>query len=425
MIIPIFIMNKGCPHRCLFCNERLTAQNHPNRLEEAGFQETVRAYLRGGRRKSGPVQIAFYGGTFTGMPRDEQRRLLELAGFFLREGTVDDIRISTRPDEIKAEGLDLIKGFGVRTVEIGAQSLDDEVLLLSRRGHTAADTLHAVSLLKEWGFAMGIHLMAGLPGDSPERFAETIDKVIALSPDMVRIHPTIVLRDTPLADAFWEGSYAPLSLSEAVSQCKNALKKLTAAGIAVIRMGLQTTRELEEPGAVVAGPFHPAFRSHVESAIFFEMAAALCESAGWGENNPKRHTDHLPAIASEDNLATALSSAFIRGKSLTFTVSPADVSHLKGPQKENITALKARFNLADIRITADPSLPRRTLILTEGNRQVKTDWSGQIIEFHREDMAGLKPDASRKKSLFPSPGGRGLRGGGNNMLGYDRLPPQP
>lgn len=364
MIIPIFIMNRGCPHRCLFCNEELTAENRPERLEETGFQETVRAYLRGHGRKTGPVQIAFYGGTFTGMPREKQRRLLEFAAFFLREGTVDAIRISTRPDEIDAEGLDLIKDFGVRTVEVGAQSLDDDVLSRSKRGHTAADTLHALSLLRERGFETGIHLMAGLPGDSPERFAGTIDKVIALTPDMVRIHPTIVLRDTPLADAFRRGDYTPLTLSESVSQCKDALKKLTAAGIAVIRMGLQSTQGLEEPGAVVAGPFHPAFRSLVESAIFLDMAAALCESS--------------------------LSSGCARGKSLTFTVSPADVSHLSGPRKENIATLEERFKPVDIHITADPSLPRRTLILTAGNRRVKTDWSGRMMEFHKEALADLR-----------------------------------
>jgi histone acetyltransferase (RNA polymerase elongator complex component) len=361
MIIPIFIMNRGCPHRCLFCNEELTAENRPDRLDETGFRETVRAYLGNRRRKSGPVQIAFYGGTFTGMPREEQRRLLELAAFFLREGTVDHIRISTRPDEIDAEGLDLIESFGVRTVEVGTQSLNDDVLRLSQRGHTAADTLHAVSLLKERGFATGIHLMAGLPGDSPERFAETIDKAITLSPDMVRIHPTIVLRDTPLADAFRRGGYTPLTLSEAVLQCKDALKKLTAAGIPVIRMGLQTTRRLEEPGAVVAGPFHPAFGSLVASATFLEMAAALCESV--------------------------LSSGLAPGKTLAFTVSPADVFHLKGPRKVNITALKERFKPSDIRITADPSLPRWTLILSGGNRRVKTDRSGRIMELHGKDAA--------------------------------------
>jgi histone acetyltransferase (RNA polymerase elongator complex component) len=363
MIIPFFIANRGCPHRCLFCNEALTAESRPDRLEEAVFRETVRAYLEAGRRKGGPVEIAFYGGTFTGMPAEEQRRLLGLAAFFLREGTIDHIRISTRPDEIDAEGLDLLWSSGVRTVEVGAQSLDDEVLRLSQRGHTAADTLHAVSLLKERRFATGIHLMTGLPGDSPERFARTIDAVIALSPDTVRIHPTIVLRDTPLADAFRKGNYRPLTLAEAVVQCKEALKKLTAAGIPVIRMGLQTTRALEAPGAVVAGPFHPAFGTLVASAVFFDMAGALCESM--------------------------LAGGFTLRKSLTFTASPADVFHINGPRKANIAALKERFEPADIRVTADPSLPRWTLILTAGSRGMKMDKSGQITGLHRKEVADL------------------------------------
>jgi len=364
MIIPIFIINRGCPHRCLFCNEELTAENRPDLLEEAGFRKSVRAYIEGNRRKSGPVELAFYGGTFTGMPSEEQRRLLALAAPYLREGAVDRIRVSTRPDEIDAEGLDLLEAFGVRTVEVGTQSLDDDILRLSKRGHTAADTLRAASLLRERGFATGIHLMAGLPGDSPERFAGTIEKTIALSPDTVRIHPTIVLRDTPLAAAFRKGEYAPLTLEEAVRQCKEALKKLTAAGISVIRMGLQTTRGLEAPGAIVAGPFHPAFGSLVASAIFLDMAADLCESA--------------------------LSSTPARGKTLAFTVSPADVFHLNGPRKANTAALKERFKPADIRITADPSLPRWTLILSEGNRRVKTDRSGRITALRGEEAADMK-----------------------------------
>jgi hypothetical protein len=206
--------------------------------------------------------------------------------------------------------------------------------------------------------------MPGLPGDSPERFARTVDKVIALCPDTVRIHPTLVLRDTPLVDAFRQGAYTPLTLSEAVAQCKDALKKLTAAGIAVIRMGLQTTRGLEGPGAVVAGPYHPAFGSLVASAIFLDMAAALCEAA--------------------------LSPARAKGNTITFTVAPADVFHLNGPRKANIAALKERFKSADIRVAADPSLPRWTLILTTGSRGMKMDKSGRITGLHRKEVADLK-----------------------------------
>jgi histone acetyltransferase (RNA polymerase elongator complex component) len=361
LIIPIFLMNRGCPHRCLFCNERLTGGDRPEKITETAFTETVRTHLDSVRRKSGSVQIAFYGGTFTGMEPEEQNRLLELAAPFLREGAVNGIRISTRPDGIDAAGLDLLRTAGVTTVEVGAQSLHDEVLLLSRRGHTAADSVRALALLKGKGFETGIHLMAGLPGDSPGRFAETIEQVIVLRPDMVRIHPTLVLRDTPLARTFREGNYLPLGLAEAVDLCKNALKALTAAGIAVIRLGLLTTRELEEPGAVIAGPFHPAFRSLVETALFLEMAAALLSSVG--------RRSSAPALLTKDNGG---------GLIPCFTLSPADLSNFYGARRKNIKALQERFGLGGIRVSHDPALPRRTLMLTVGGKRLMTDCSGQI-----------------------------------------------
>ena len=356
MIIPFFLMNQGCPHRCIFCNERLTAGDFPESITEASFAKTVRAYLGGAGRKPGPAQIAFYGGTFTAMEQKEQRRLLGLAAPFLREGMIDGIRLSTRPDEIGSDELDLVTAFGVKTIEVGAQSLDDEVLLHAQRGHTAADTARALILLRERGFKTGIHLMTGLPGDNRDRFHRTIDRVIALHPDMVRIHPTIVLRDTALAAAFQEGRYFPLTLTEAVEQCKDALKKLTTAGIPVIRLGIQTTRELEEPGAVAAGPFHPAFRSLVESALLREMAAALLTTAG-------------PA-----------------DKTASFTLAPANFSNFPGERRGNIAALKERFGLADIRITADPALPRLTLILKAGARTLRTDATGTVTECSRDDL---------------------------------------
>lgn len=371
LIIPFFLMNRGCPHRCLFCNERLTAGDRPERITETTLTETVRACLAGAGRRGGPAEIAFYGGTFTGMKREEQTRLLELAAPFLREGTVDGIRISTRPDGID-DCLDLLENSGVKTVEVGAQSLDDEVLLHSGRGHTAADTVRALQLLKDRGFKTGLHLMAGLPGDSPDRFAETIARVIALRPDMVRIHPTLVLRNTALADAFREGNYLPLGLADAVDLCKNALKKLISAGIPIIRLGLQTTRELEEPGAVVAGPFHPAFRSLVETALFLEMATALLEAARQGNS--------FPAISSDERIAGRMAVHFV--------LSPADVSNFCGHRRENIDLLKRRFHLAEVRITSDPALPRHNLVLTSGKRRLQTDLSGKVREIKTDPFAG-------------------------------------
>jgi histone acetyltransferase (RNA polymerase elongator complex component) len=356
MIIPIFIMNRGCPHRCLFCNERLTAGERPARVTDEAFAETIRAYLGSAGRKRGLIQIAFYGGTFTGMAPEEQRRLLELAAPHLRAGTVAGIRISTRPDEIDAEKLALLKAFGVSTVEVGAQSLDDEVLRQSKRGHTAGDTTRAVTLLKEAGFETGVHLMTGLPGESAESFLQTVEKAIAIRPGMVRIHPTIVLKDTPLADAFGEGRYVPLTMEEAIERCKQALKMLAHAGIPVIRLGLQTTRELEAPGAVVAGPFHPAFRSLVESKIFQEMAASLLNAAAPG------------------------------AQTAAFFLAPADISLFPGAHRKTVTALKDHYRLNDIRVAAAPGLLRRTMILVVGDKSFATDWSGSIRDVPAEGL---------------------------------------
>ena len=372
MIIPIFLMNRGCPHRCLFCNERLTAGNHGDSVTEASFTGTVRSFLDRRRRKTGPVQIAFYGGTFTGMPRPEQHRLLEMASPFLEGGAIDSIRISTRPDEIDAACLDLLETHGVTTVEVGVQSFDDGVLRRVGRGHTAADAVGAVTLLRKRGFQTGIHLMVGLPGDTAGGFYETVEKAIALRCDMVRIHPTVVLRDTPLAESFRKGEYVPLPLAEAVDICKQGLKKLSAAGIPVIRLGLQTTRELEEPGAIVAGPFHPAFRSLVEESLFLDMASALLFSAGAEEGGPVPRAGAAPWDGDAN-----------------FILSQADIANFSGHKRGNISSLKKRFNISAIRITIDPTLSRQTLVLAAGARRLKTDFSGRISELTAE---GLHPD---------------------------------
>jgi histone acetyltransferase (RNA polymerase elongator complex component) len=349
LIIPFFLMNRGCPHRCLFCNEKLTAGDRPQRIAAERFRETVRSHLASAGPDRGSKEIAFYGGTFTGMDRKEQNRLLELAAPFLREGKVGGIRISTRPDGIDGASLDALRRAGVTTVEVGAQSLHDGVLEAAQRGHSAADTVRALGLLKERGFKTGIHLMAGLPGDSPDRFAATIDRTIALRPDMVRLHPTLVLRDTPLAEACRRGDYLPLSLEEAVGLGKTALRAFCAAGIPVIRLGLQTTAELEKPGAVVAGPFHPAFRSLVEASLFRDMATTLLALVREQTGGPAR-----------------------------FLLSPADVSHFSGPHRENVIFLKQRFGLEGIVVSADGAVPRHTLVLATGQGNLQTDFSGRI-----------------------------------------------
>lgn len=345
MIIPFFIVYQGCPNRCIFCNIHKIAGSDAGMITEENFQETVNKYLSHKKRKEDHVQIAFYGGNFTGMEKKRQIELLRFAYAFIKKGHVHDVRISTRPDTIDNDSLDILKRFGVSTVEIGAQSMIDEVLTLAGRGHSSSDVINAVNRLKKREFTTGIHLMAGLPGDSRMGFEHTINETIALKPDMVRIHPTIVFEDTGLADLYLKRAYSPLAMAEAILLCKYALKRFEEANILVIRLGLQMTREMETEGSIVAGPYHPAFRSMVEESIFFDAASSL------------------------------LRAKQVENKVVTFILSPKDVSSFRGQKNRNLQELKNLFSLAEIRLSTDTNRPRRSLNLITNDAESKSEFS--------------------------------------------------
>lgn len=212
-------------------------------------------------------EIAFYGGTFTRLSESMIKNLLGAVEPYLKQGYFKSVRVSTRPDEIDEKRLGLIKGLGVDTVELGVQSLDDEVLDLSQRGHTSDDTMNSFRLLRENGFHVGVQLMPGLPGDTAEKFRRTIEKVAALHPDSVRLYPTIVIKGTKLAQLYKAGKYIPLSLREAIDICTEGCIKLEEQGIPVIRMGLMSSPSLLQEGQILAGPWHNAFGFLVRSAI--------------------------------------------------------------------------------------------------------------------------------------------------------------
>jgi len=263
MIIPFFIPHSGCPHQCVFCNQKKITGEHNQPFPES-IPVKIADYLKTDKKKK-PVQVAFYGGTFTALPRETQRRYLAAVQPFIHAGKVESIRVSTRPDCITEEVLSLLVEHRVSTVELGAQSMDDSVLARAGRGHTGADTVSAVALLRKHAFSIGIQLMPGLPGDSRERFFMTVDRTIDLRPDVVRIYPALVIKDTPLEELYNAGRYEPLSLEEAVRWCKVALGRFEQSGIKVIRMGLQPTEELSKPGTIVKGPYHPSFRQLVQA----------------------------------------------------------------------------------------------------------------------------------------------------------------
>ncbi len=323
MIVPFFITNRGCPHRCLFCNQEISGGDDPRGWGADYFHAKMHAFLTGraGRKRPADVtQIAFYGGNFTGLPPEEQERLLDWARLYIENGTVKGIRISTRPDCLSDGDGHRLAASGVRTVEIGAQSLVDGVLAASRRGHTAGDVTAAVALLRQKGLEVILHLMAGLPGDDPATFAESVAGTAALRPDGVRLHPTLVLSGTPLAEEFLRGRYKPLSLPEAVEMCRQAWECLEKAGIAVIRLGLQASELLSAPGAVLAGPYHPAF-------------GALVAAARWRER-----------------AFTLLAAGDARGRKVIFSVPAGEESSFRGHRNCNVQALKEHFRLASLDI---------------------------------------------------------------------------
>lgn len=263
LIIPIFIPFGGCPHQCVFCDQKgITGTAALPGLDEV--RQTIETYLSTWKSK-GEKEAAFYGGSFTGLPADVQKGYLSTAGAFVESGRLDSLRLSTRPDYIDEKIIALVKEYGVTTIELGVQSMADEVLRASGRGHTAKQTQEAVRLLKSSGIKTGLQFMPGLPGDTPDTVIETVNEVIRLEPGFVRLYPSIVLKDTPLHKMYLAGDYRPWGLDEMVDVCAEAKRLLDAAGIPIIRMGLQTTNELAE--SIVAGPFHPSFRQLVEAAV--------------------------------------------------------------------------------------------------------------------------------------------------------------
>ncbi len=329
LIIPIFVIYSGCPNRCVFCNERIAAGNYPDRLTEDTIRNICDRHLKNSGRKFD--QIAFYGGNFTGIDRGHQIELLDIAQSYVNAGMIKSIRISTRPDYIDDDRLKLLTRYNVSTVEIGAQSMVDEVLSLSGRGHSSEDVRAAVRLLKKKGIETGVHLMVGLPGDTRERFEYTVEEIIRIRPDTVRIHPTIVFKDTLLAKSYFEGKYQPPTLDDAVELCKHALLRFQQADIPVIRLGLHTTKEMETDDNIIAGPFHPAFRSLVEGAIFLDMASNLLKSEDLQDTN------------------------------VVFSVAPQDVSNLRGMKNRNIKILKESFNLTEIKVRENAKQERWSL----------------------------------------------------------------
>ncbi|MCW5211571.1 radical SAM protein [Desulfobulbus sp. TB] len=272
-VIPIFIPHEGCPHCCVFCNQRRISGYREKPVTAEAVQAIVQTWLERKGAKRGLVQVAFYGGSFTGLPQERQKELLEILTPFLEQGKVQELRLSTRPDYIDQERVALLQGYQVSIVELGVQSMQDQVLALAKRGHTAADVVQAVPLLRQAGMEIGIQLMLGLPGDTHITLRQTVEQAIALNPDFVRIYPLLVMQQSELAEQYKRGEYVPLSLEKAVVLAAWMKERFDQAGIRVVRMGLQAGPELE--ASLLAGPWHPAFGELVASRLMLQQTRRL------------------------------------------------------------------------------------------------------------------------------------------------------
>ena len=264
-IIPIFIPHRGCPNDCVFCNQRkITARTTAPTKDDV--KNTIDTWLTT-LGEVPTVEIAFYGGSFTGLELEEQNSYLAIAKEYKDRGLIDKIHLSTRPDYIDRDILDNLKAYSVDTIELGVQSFDDEVLRKSNRGHTSTAAYEAVSLIKEYGFEFGIQLMIGLPGDSLETCIYSAKEAVKLKPSLNRLYPTIVIDDTELLEMYERGEYQPLSREEAVTRTAAMYKILDEAGITIMRVGLKSTDIIGEGGSINGGTYHPAFRQLVEGRI--------------------------------------------------------------------------------------------------------------------------------------------------------------
>ena len=270
-VIPVFVPHWGCPHDCVFCNQRrISGQREPATAETV--QEAMRqaAALPSGAKR----QLAFYGGSFTAIPVEQQEALLGAAQPWLASGELSSLRLSTRPDAVDMAVLERLRRYGVRTIELGAQSMDDRVLALAGRGHTAADVERAARLVKDEGFELILQMMTGLPGDTEEGALATADRLLALRPDGVRLYPTVIVRDTALCELWKAGRYTEHTVEDAVRVCAKLLPRFEAAGVPVIRLGLNPTEELSG-GEAAGGAYHPALGELVKSRVMYEKMRVL------------------------------------------------------------------------------------------------------------------------------------------------------
>ena len=327
-IIPIFVPNLGCPNDCTFCNQKKISGQQTN-VTPDDVKKTIEYYLENFKDSSKYVEVAFFGGSFTGIDEGVQKELLEAANEYIKKGKVNSIRISTRPDYINRKILKMLKKYKVKTIELGVQSANDYVLKRANRGHNFEDVKKASKLIRWNGFTLGHQMMVGLPESSRADEINTAKALVKLKPKMVRIYPVLVVKNTKLEQEYENGTYEPLSVVQAVEICKELVRIFDEKNINVIRVGLQNTEEISDPknskSEVVAGPYHPAFRQLVESGMWY------------------------------DAIVSKIKKLNVKAKKVEVTVNPIDINNVIGHKKENVIKLNELYNV-DLIVKQDKNI---------------------------------------------------------------------
>jgi len=333
-VIPVFLPQAGCPHQCAFCNQAAITGKTAKHPGPQDVRATIKGFLKYRSEKHREAQIAFYGGNFLGLEPFRIQSLLEIASEFIARGEADSIRFSTRPDTVDMQRLALIEPYPVRVIELGVQSMNNEVLQRNRRGHDAGDTKRATALLRSRQYTLGLQMMVGLAGETRAETRVSGLAMADLKPDFVRIYPTLVFEGSLLGRWYREGKYAPLSMEAAVSGVKRLYLMFRHHGIRVIRMGLQSSPQLDAGKGLLAGPYHPAFGHLVHSRIFLDALLARLH----------RDARHLPGP-------------------VAVRVHPAAVSTLRGLHNDNLRVLEERFGTDSLGIVLDLTLNRGHLLV--------------------------------------------------------------
>ncbi len=330
-VIPVFVPHLGCPHSCAFCNQRSISGS----VEAANGEKTA-GIIERALAESGPgAQVAFYGGSFTAVEPALQEELLSAVLPFIERGDVCSVRVSTRPDCIDAEALSRLRRGGVGAVEIGAQSMDEDVLIRSSRGHTAEDVRKAARAIKSAGFRLVLQMMTGLPGDTREKSVRTAVELAELGPDGVRIYPTVVVRGTELERLWLSGEYKPQTPDEAAEWCADLLEVFGSYGIPVIRLGLNPSNELSG-GDALAGAYHPAMGELAQGVFYLRKIEKLLENGR-------------------------------RGDCLRIRVPEGRASAVIGQRRRNIRELEARYGFKKVEVIEDKAA--RGISLIPGGRE--------------------------------------------------------